>query len=132
VFFLVLPFSLRASWQMTTLRLGDERAATLGIDVARLRLGALLRISLLAATAVAFVGTIGFIGLVGPHIARMLIGEDHRFFLPVSALMGALIMSLSAIVSKQLIPGVVLPIGIVTAVVGVPLFMSLILKRGRT
>lgn len=131
VFFLVLPFSLRASWQMTTLRLGDERAATLGIDVARLRLGALLRISLLAATAVAFVGTIGFIGLVGPHIARMLIGEDHRFFLPVSALMGALIMSLSAIVSKQLIPGVVLPIGIVTAVVGVPLFMSLILKRGR-
>ncbi len=132
VFFLVLPFSLRASWQMTTLRLGDERAETLGIDVARLRLGALLRISLLAATAVAFVGTIGFIGLVGPHIARMLIGEDHRFFLPVSALMGALIMSLSAIVSKQLIPGVVLPIGIVTAVVGVPLFMSLILKRGRT
>jgi iron complex transport system permease protein len=132
VFFLVLPFSLRASWQMTTLRLGGERAATLGIDVARLRLGALLRISLLAATAVAFVGTIGFIGLVGPHIARMLIGEDHRFFLPVSALMGALIMSLSAIVSKQLIPGVVLPIGIVTAVVGVPLFMSLILKRGRT
>jgi iron complex transport system permease protein len=131
VFFVVLPFSLRAAWQMTTLRLGDERAATLGIDVARLRLGALLRISLLAATAVAFVGTIGFIGLVGPHIARMLIGEDHRFFLPVSALMGALIMSLSAIVSKQLIPGVVLPIGIVTAVVGVPLFMSLILKRGR-
>ena len=131
VFFVVLPFSLRAAWQMTTLRLGDERAATLGIDVARLRLGALLRISLLAATAVAFVGTIGFIGLVGPHIARMLIGEDHRFFLPVSALMGALIMSLSAIVSKQMIPGVILPIGIVTAVVGVPLFMSLILKRGR-
>lgn len=128
----VLPFSLRAAWQMTTLRLGDERAATLGIDVARLRLGALLRISLLAATAVAFVGTIGFIGLVGPHIARMLIGEDHRFFLPVSALMGALIMSLSAIVSKQLIPGVILPIGIVTAVVGVPLFMALILKKGRT
>ena len=127
----VLPFSLRAAWQMTTLRLGDERAATLGIDVGRLRLGALLRISLLAATAVAFVGTIGFIGLVGPHIARMLIGEDHRFFLPVSALMGALIMSLSAIVSKQLIPGVILPIGIVTAVVGVPLFMALILKKGR-
>ncbi|MGE7990540.1 FecCD family ABC transporter permease [Pseudomonas sp. NPDC089554] len=131
VLLLVLPFSLRAAWQMTTLRLGDERAETLGIDVARLRFGALLRISLLAATAVAFVGTIGFIGLVGPHIARMLIGEDHRFFLPVSAMTGALIMSLSAIVSKQLIPGVVLPVGIVTAIVGVPLFMSLILKRGR-
>jgi iron complex transport system permease protein len=131
VVLVVLPFSLKAAWQMTTLRLGDERAATLGIDVARLRFGALLRISLLAATAVAFVGTIGFIGLVGPHIARMLIGEDHRFFLPVSALTGALIMSLSAIVSKQLIPGVILPVGIVTAIVGVPLFMSLIFKRGR-
>lgn len=132
VVLLVIPFSLRAAWQMTILRLGDERAQTLGINVPRLRLGALLRISLLAATAVAFVGTIGFIGLVGPHIARLLIGEDHRFFLPASALTGALIMSLSAIVSKQLIPGVVLPIGIVTAVVGVPLFMSLILKRGRS
>ena len=131
VVLLVIPFSLRAAWQMTTLRLGDERAETLGINVPRLRLGALLRISLLAATAVAFVGTIGFIGLVGPHIARLLIGEDHRFFLPASILTGALIMSLSAIVSKQLIPGVVLPIGIVTAVVGVPLFMTLILKRGR-
>ncbi|GAB7529935.1 iron ABC transporter permease [Pseudomonas sp. 3A(2025)] len=131
VLLLVLPFSLRAAWPMTTLRLGDERAATLGIDVNRLRFFALLRISLLAATAVAFVGTIGFIGLVGPHIARMLIGEDHRFFLPVSALMGALVMSLSAIASKQLIPGVILPVGIVTALVGVPLFMSLIFKRGR-
>lgn len=132
VVLLVLPFSLRSAWQMTTLRLGDERAATLGIDVNRLRFFALLRISLLAATAVAFVGTIGFIGLVGPHIARMLIGEDHRFFLPVSALVGALVMSLAAIVSKQLIPGVILPVGIVTALVGVPLFMSLIFKRGRT
>lgn len=132
VVLLVLPFSLRAAWSMTTLRLGDERAATLGIDVNRLRFFALLRISLLAATAVAFVGTIGFIGLVGPHIARLLIGEDHRFFLPVSALMGALVMSLSAIASKQLIPGVILPVGIVTALVGVPLFMSLIFKRGRT
>lgn len=132
VVLLVLPFSLRSAWQMTTLRLGDERAATLGIHVNRLRFFALLRISLLAATAVAFVGTIGFIGLVGPHIARMLIGEDHRFFLPVSALVGALVMSLAAIVSKQLIPGVILPVGIVTALVGVPLFMSLIFKRGRT
>lgn len=130
VVLLVLPFSLRAAWPMTALRLGEERALTLGIDVGRLRFGALLRISLLAATAVAFVGTIGFIGLVGPHIARLLIGEDHRFFLPVSALVGALVMSLASIASKLLIPGVILPVGIVTALIGVPLFMSLIFKRG--
>ena len=126
---MLLPFSLKAAWPMTALRLGEERALTLGIDVGRLRFGALLRISLLAATAVAFVGTIGFIGLVGPHIARLLIGEDHRFFLPVSALVGALVMSLASIASKLIVPGVILPVGIVTALVGVPLFMSLLLKR---
>lgn len=79
----------------------------------------------------AFVGTIGFIGLVGPHIARLLIGEDHRFFLPVSALVGALVMSLASIASKLVIPGVILPVGIVTALIGVPLFMTLLLRQGR-
>ena len=129
VVLLCIPFSLRAAWPMTALRLGEERALTLGIDVGRLRFASLLRISLLAATAVAFVGTIGFIGLVGPHIARLLIGEDHRFFLPVSALVGALVMSLASIASKLVIPGVILPVGIVTALIGVPLFMSLLLRR---
>lgn len=127
----VLPLSLRGAWNMTALRLGEERALTLGVEVKRLRLAALVRISLLAATAVAFVGTIGFIGLVGPHIARMLIGEDHRFFLPASAMIGALLMSLASIASKVLIPGVILPIGIVTALVGVPVFMALLLRRSR-
>lgn len=127
----ILPWSLKAAWPLTALRLGEDRARSLGIDVGRLRFAALLRISLLAATAVAFVGTIGFIGLVGPHMARLLIGEDHRFFLPVSALAGALVLSLSALASKLLIPGVVLPVGIVTALIGVPLFMSLIFQRSR-
>lgn len=129
---LVLPFSLRSAWKLTLLRLGQERARTLGIDVARLRLASLLRVSLLAATAVAFVGTIGFIGLVGPHIARLLIGEDHRYFLPASVLVGGLLMSLSAIAAKLLVPGVVLPIGIVTSLVGVPAFLWLILRRPRS
>lgn len=122
----VVPFSLRASWLMTTLRLGEERARSYGIDVARLRFMSLLRVSLLAATAVAFVGTIGFVGLVGPHIARMLTGEDHRFFLPASLLTGALVMSLASILSKMLIPGLLLPVGIVTSLVGLPVFIFLI------
>ncbi len=126
---LVLPFSLRATWRLTLLRFGHERARTLGIDVNRLRLAALLRISLLAATAVAFVGTIGFVGLVGPHIARLLVGEDHRYFLPASLLTGGLLMSLAAIAAKLVVPGTVLPIGIVTALVGVPAFLWLILRR---
>jgi iron complex transport system permease protein len=91
----------------------------------------LLRVSLLAATALSFVGTIGFVGLVGPHMARMLLGEDHRYYLPGSALAGALMLSLASILSKALIPGVVLPIGIITALVGVPLFMALVLRQRR-
>ena len=83
---LVLPFSLLNAWRLTALRLGEDRAASFGVDVRRLRLGALLRISLLAALSVAFVGSIGFIGLVAPHIARRMVGDDHRFYLPAAAL----------------------------------------------
>jgi len=121
--------SMTASWRLTALRLGEDRARSFGVNVGRLRFGSLFRVSLLAATAVAFVGTIGFIGLVGPHIARMLIGEDHRYFLPASALTGAAIMSLASVASKAIVPGVLLPIGIVTSLIGVPVFLSLILSR---
>lgn len=127
---LVLPFSLRAAWGLTVLRLGDDRANSAGVDVARLRLASLLRIAVLTAVAVAFVGIIGFIGLVGPHIARKLVGEDHRIYLPVSALTGALILSLSSIAAKMLVPGILIPVGIVTALVGLPVFLALILRRG--
>ncbi|MFT0860698.1 FecCD family ABC transporter permease [Ancylobacter sp. G4_0304] len=123
------PFSLAASWKMTALRLGEDRARSFGIAVARLRFLSLLRVSLLAATSVAFVGTIGFIGLVAPHIARLLVGEDHRFFLPASLLCGAAIMSLASVASKILVPGTLLPVGIVTALIGVPFFIALIFSR---
>ncbi len=101
----------------------------MGVDVRRLRFASLVRVSLLTATAMALVGTVGFVGLAGPHIARLLIGEDHRFFLPVSAISGALIMSVASTISKLVIPGVLVPIGIVTAVIGLPVFFALILRR---
>ncbi len=126
----VLPFSLASSRALTALRLGEDRARSFGVDVGRLRFLSLLRISLLAATAVAFVGAIGFIGLVGPHIARMLLGEDHRFLLPASLFTGALIMSLASALSKSLVPGVLMPVGIVTAMIGVPIFLALIFRSG--
>ena len=88
------PFSWAAARTLTALRLGEDRAASAGVDVARLRFLSLLRASVLSAAAVAFVGVVGFIGLVGPHIARLLVGEDHRFFLPGAMLSGALIMAL--------------------------------------
>ncbi|AIR89447.1 FecCD family ABC transporter permease [Pseudomonas cremoricolorata] len=132
VLLLVTPFSLRAAPAMTLLRMGEDRARSFGVDTRRLRHASLLRISLLSATAVAFVGTIGFIGLVGPHIARMLVGEDQRFLLPASALVGALLLALSSIASKLIMPGVIVPVGIVTALVGVPVFVALVFRRGRS
>ncbi|MEG0858636.1 MAG: iron ABC transporter permease [Pseudomonas sp.] len=128
VLVLVVPVFARQAWALTALRLGESRARSLGIDVARLRLRSILLSSLLASVCVSFVGTIGFVGLVGPHIARMLVGDDQRFLLPASALCGALMLSMASVLSKSLLPGQTLPIGIVTSLVGVPLFFSLILK----
>ncbi|MBY6346011.1 iron ABC transporter permease [Providencia rettgeri] len=129
VFALILPLSLRDTWKLTALRLGEDRATSFGINVSRLRLVSLLRISLLAALAVSFVGTIGFVGLIAPHIARRLFGEDHRFYLPGSALVGGVILSLASIASKNIVPGIIIPVGIVTSLVGVPFFLGVVLRR---
>lgn len=125
----IMPLSMLSSWKLTSLRLGEDRAISFGINVRRLRLATLLRISILSALSVAFVGPIGFIGLVAPHIARLLFGEDHRFYLPASALIGALVLSLASIVSKNLISGVIIPVGIVTSLVGVPFFITIIVRH---
>lgn len=125
------PLFARNAWALTALRLGDDKAASMGVNIRRLRLETLLLVSLLAAIPVAFVGTIGFIGLVGPHIARMLVGEDQRFYLPASIICGALLLSVTSVVSKMIIPGAILPIGVITALVGVPFFFSLIFTNRR-
>lgn len=130
VLVLAAPFALWSARALTALRLGEDRAMSFGVDVRRLRFFALLRVSLLSATAVAFVGVVGFIGLVAPHIARLLVGEDHRIFLPASLLSGALLMSLASALSKSLVPGALLPVGVVTAVIGVPVFLLLIFRSG--
>ncbi len=125
----VAPLLWRDRWALTALRTGDERAASLGVDVEGLRLRTLALVALLSALAVSFVGVVGFVGLVGPHLARLLVGEDQRWFAPAAALAGALLLSLTSIVSKSLVPGVIYPIGIITALIGVPFFLSLILSR---
>lgn len=121
------------AWKLTALRLGEARARSLGVDVARLRLKTLMLVALLTSTAIAFVGVIGFIGLVAPHIARMLVGEDQRFFIPLSMLCGALMLSGASVLSKVIVPGALFPVGVVTAIIGVPFFFWLILgwRRGR-
>ncbi|MEM7404889.1 MAG: iron ABC transporter permease [Pseudomonadota bacterium] len=129
VLFIVLAYFLSRSWALTALRMGEEKAAALGVSVAALRLGVLAGVSLLAAVAVSFVGAIAFVGLVGPHIARMIVGEDQRWFLPLSAAAGALILSGTSIASKAITPGIVYPIGMITSLIGIPFFLSLILSH---
>ncbi|QFY63746.1 iron ABC transporter permease (plasmid) [Rhizobium grahamii] len=131
VLVVTLPLFIRNAWALTALRLGDDKAASMGVNVRGLRLRTMLTVSLLAAIPVSFVGTIGFVGLVGPHIARMLVGEDQRFFLPGAVIAGALLLSVTSVVSKILIPGAILPIGVITAVVGVPFFFVLIFSNRR-
>jgi iron complex transport system permease protein len=127
-----LPLLAARAWKLTALRLGDSYARSLGVDVPRLRLQTLVLISVLTATAVCFAGAIGFIGLVAPHLARITVGEDQRFFMPLSALNGALLLSAASIVSKMVLPGTILPVGIVTAFIGLPFFAAIVLGKRRT
>jgi iron complex transport system permease protein len=131
VFALCLPASIRQVWAMTALRGGEDYARSYGVAVDRLRLAVLFRVSAMTAVAVAFTGVIGFVGLVGPHIARLAVGEDHRFFLPGSALAGAVILSGASLVGKSIVPGVLIPDGIVTALIGIPLFLALLMSQKR-
>ena len=131
LFAVVLPVLMADAWRLTSLRLGEDRARSLGVNVARLRLRVFASISLLTAVAVCFVGTIGFVGLIAPHMARFLVGEDQRFLLPLSALIGGFLLSAASIASKSIVAGAIYPIGIVTALVGVPIFFFLIIQSRR-
>lgn len=129
LFLAVFAIVYRNSWTLTAMRLGDTRARALGIDVKHVRMRMFALVSLLTAGCVAFVGSIGFIGIVGPHIGRMLVGEDQRYLLVTSALIGAIVLEIADMVSKMITPGVVYPIGIITALIGVPFFFTLLLRR---
>ncbi|MFT3691048.1 FecCD family ABC transporter permease [Paenirhodobacter sp.] len=118
----------RDAWKLTALKLGESRAASLGVNVARLRFTTLVIVAVMTATAIAFVGIIGFVGLVAPHVARMLLGEDQRFFLPGAMMAGAAFLSVASVLSKVIIPGALFPVGIVTSFVGVPFFFWIMLR----
>ena len=128
---LCAPFIIRDTWALTTLRLGDANAASLGIHVDRLRRRTFITVALLTAAAVSFVGTIGFVGLIAPHMARSLVGEDHRFALPLAAVTGAVILIGAAVFSKIISPSGSIPVGIITAVAGVPMLFAIIIRNGR-
>lgn len=121
----------RWTWDLNALMADDDTARSAGIDVSRRRLQALALASLLTATVVSFLGPIGFIGLVAPHLGRMLVGADHRALLPTSLLLGAIVLVLADIAARTLAAPVTIPVGILTAFVGVPTLVFLMLRRTR-
>ena len=103
----------------------------MGVDVRRLRLLSGLAVTLISAAIVSFTGVIGFVGLVAPHIARLLAGGDHRVLFTLSALLGADLLVLADLVGRTIASPVVVPVGIVVSFIGVPVFIWLILRDRR-
>lgn len=116
-------------WNYNALDSGEETAKGLGVDVEKVRLLGMFVSSLIAAVITSFVGIIGFIGLVAPHIMRRLIGGDHRFLIPASSVMGGLILLASDTLGRTIISPVVLPVGAITSFLGAPIFLY-VLSRG--
>jgi iron complex transport system permease protein len=120
------------AWDLNTLASGDDVAKSMGINVERLRLTGLMIATFAASCCLAFTGIIGFIGLMAPHICRMLIGNDHRYLIPCSALLGASILLISDTVARTIASPVEIPVGIIMYLIGGFFFLFLILRgRGR-
>ena len=120
------------SWDLNVMTAGEESAISLGVNYKKIRMIAFVLSTLLTAVAVSFTGVIGFVGLIAPHVTRMIVGSDYRYMIPVSSLVGALLFLLSDTVGRNIIAPTQLPVGIITSVIGVPFFLYLIIrKRGR-
>lgn len=120
------------SWNYNSIDAGDETARALGVPVERVRLLGMISASLLTAVVISFLGIIGFVGLVVPHMVRRLIGSDHRYLLPASFLTGGLFLLLSDTVARLVLAPHVLPVSVLTAFLGAPAFFWLIIRGRRT
>ncbi|MGI9284526.1 MAG: FecCD family ABC transporter permease, partial [Pseudomonadales bacterium] len=127
VVFSTLP---RFATALNALLLGESEARYLGIDIDRIKMGLVVIVAIGVGASVALAGTIAFVGLVIPHIMRMWIGPDHRKLLPASALAGAVLLLLADTLARIVMAPAELPVGIVTAILGVPFFVSLLRQRG--
>ncbi|ATX78723.1 iron complex transport system permease protein [Mariprofundus aestuarium] len=126
---IALGCGLLLSKSLDRLLLGERHAEALGVDVKRLRQRLLLLASAVTALAVTAAGTIGFVGLVIPHLMRLLFGSLHRAVLPASAIGGGLLLVLADSAARTVIAPAELPVGILTAIIGVPVFLFLLLRR---
>ncbi len=124
-------FMLYYALDLNAMPLGEETAVSLGINYKKMRQLSFIFATLMTAVSVAFTGVIGFVGLVAPHLSRMIIGNDFRLQVWTSGIIGGLLLLISDTVARTIIAPTELPVGIITSVLGVPFFLFLIVKRGR-
>ena len=122
-------FFMLMSWKYNALLSGEATAKTMGIHVERLRFVSLLFASVITAVCVSFLGVIGFVGIICPHITKKLLGQDHRVTIPVSCLMGSCLLLLSDTLSRWIGSGSALPVGAITSLLGAPFFIAIIFSR---
>jgi len=130
VLFPAAVFFMIHRWHFNKLLWGDDTAESLGVKVNLFRLLVLVTAALISSVTTAFLGIIGFVGLVAPHLVRMITGQDHRFLLPYSVLAGGLLLVISDILARTILDPVILPVGIITSFAGTPLFLYLLVSRG--
>lgn len=120
------------SRQLNILSIGDEGAKALGVDAEKVRIFGLIIVALVSAVIVSFTGLIGFVGIVAPHVVRIVIGPDNRYLLPASAMFGALLLVAADLLGRTIIAPTVLQVGVITAFIGGPMFLWLIVRRKST
>lgn len=124
-----LLFFVMMSWRYNAILSGEHTATSMGIDVGRLRFLSMLFASLITAVCVSFLGTIGFVGIICPHVTKKLLGQDHRVSVPVSALCGSLLLLMADTLSRSMGSGSALPVGAITSLLGAPFFIAIIFSK---
>ncbi len=128
VVLLALVYFMFNRWNYNALQGGDQSAKGLGVNVDAVRIVGMIICSFTSSVIVSFVGIINFVGLISPHVLRRIIGNDYRFLLPASAMVGALILLLSDTAARLIVSPVILPIGAITSFLGAPVFLYLLFK----
>lgn len=120
------------SWRMNALLSGDAAAKSMGVNVNLLRFGSMLAASVITAVCVSFLGVIGFVGMICPHVVKRIFGHDHRVAIPASALCGSILLLLADTLSRSIGKGAALPVGAITSLLGAPFFLAILLfRKGR-
>ena len=124
-----IAFFAFMSWKYNTLLSGEATARTMGVNVELLRFVSLLLASVITAACVSFLGVIGFVGIICPHVTKKVLGQDHRVTIPVSCLSGSLLLLLADTLSRSMGSGSALPVGAITSLLGAPFFIAIIFSR---